>query len=143
MDTETSTEITTEVKETAIIKTDREFVEENLPANTPKDIKDETLALFEAIKRRAQLEANHATEFTRENYLKAVREARAKIEQEQLFDPERIAYTFKLLQMDAQQNWEKMLKEMNQFGDRLAEAAKAAWEVLTAPRPQDPDDKVG
>ncbi|MBD0361508.1 MAG: hypothetical protein ICV55_01765, partial [Coleofasciculus sp. C3-bin4] len=50
-------------------------------------------------------------------------------------DKERIEYSFKLLQMDAEKNWESILKEVSSFGDRLADAAKAAWDALTAPRP--------
>lgn len=39
------------------------------------------------------------------------------------------------MQMEAEKNWESIVKEVATFGDRLADAAKAAWEALTAPRP--------
>ncbi|MBW4648276.1 MAG: hypothetical protein KME06_06195 [Kastovskya adunca ATA6-11-RM4] len=99
------------------------------------EIKNETKALIEAIKRRAQSEAQGAGDLTRDTYLNAVRQARETIEQNKLFDPERIEYSIKLLQMDAEKNWESTLKEVSTLGDRLADAAKAAWDALTAPRP--------
>lgn len=104
-------------------------------AGKSDEVKNETMALIEAIKRRAQAEAEGAGEFTRDTYLSAVRQAREAIEQNKVFDAERIEYSFKLLQMDAEKNWEGIVKEVSTFGDRLADAAKAAWDALTAPRP--------
>jgi hypothetical protein len=104
-------------------------------AGESDEIKNETKALIEAIKRRAQSEAQGAGDLTRDTYLNAVRQARETIEQNKLFDPERIEYSIKLLQMDAEKNWESTLKEVSTLGDRLADAAKAAWDALTAPRP--------
>lgn len=103
-------------------------------AGESDEIKNETKALIEAIKRRAQSEAQGAGDLTRDTYLTAVRQARETIEQNKLFDPERIEYSIKLLQMDAEKNWESTLKEVSTLGDRLADAAKAAWDALTAPR---------
>lgn len=110
------------------------LVNQNMP-NESDQLKNETMALIEAIKRRAQSEAKGAGELTRDTYLTAVRQAREAVEQNKLFDPEQIEYSFKLLQMDAEKNWEAIVKEVSTFGDRLADAAKAAWEALTAPRP--------
>ncbi len=98
-------------------------------------VQNETMALIEAIKKRAQSEAQGAGEVTRDTYLTAVRQIREAIEQDKLFDKERIESSFKLLQMDAEKNWELIVKEASSFGDRLADAAKAAWDALTAPRP--------
>ena len=64
-----------------------------------------------------------------------MQQIRETIEQDKLFDKDRIEYSFKLLQMDAEKNWESIIKEVSSFGDRLADAAKAAWDTLTAPRP--------
>jgi hypothetical protein len=110
------------------------IVEQNMPDESD-ELKRETKALIEAIKTRAKMEAQGAGELTRDTYLTAVRQARETIEQNQIFDPERIEYNFKLMQMDAQKNWESLLEEVSIFGDRLSDAAKAAWDVLTAPRP--------
>ena len=104
-------------------------------ASESDEVKNETMALIEAIRRRAQSEAKGAGELTRDTYLTAVRQAREAIEQDKLFDKDRIEYSFKLLQMDAEKNWESIIKEVSTFGDRLTDAAKAAWDVLTAPRP--------
>jgi hypothetical protein len=70
-------------------------------AGESDEVKNETMALIEAIRRRAQSEAKGAGELTRDTYLTAVRQAREAIEQDKLFDKERIEYSFKLLQMDA------------------------------------------
>jgi hypothetical protein len=110
------------------------LVEQNMP-NESDELKQETKALIEAIKRRAQMEAQGAGELTRDTYLNAVRQVRESIEQNQIFDPERIEYNFKLMQMDAQKNWELLLKEVSMLGDRFSDAAKAAWDVFTTPRP--------
>jgi hypothetical protein len=98
------------------------------------ELKRETKALIDALKKRAQSEANAAGNLTRDTYLNAVRSARESIEQHKLVDRERIAYSIKLIQMDAEKNWESIVKEISTLGDRLADAAKAAWEALTAPR---------
>jgi hypothetical protein len=110
------------------------LVKQEMP-DASEDVQKETVELIEAIKRRAQAEAQGAGDLTKDTYVTAVRKIREAIEQDKLFDPERIEYSFKLLQMDAEKNWESILKEVSTFGDRLADAAKAAWDALTAPRP--------
>lgn len=110
------------------------LVKQEMPDASEK-VQNETMALIEAIKMRAQSEAKGAGELTVDTYLSAVRQIREAIEQDKLFDKERIEYSFKLLQMDAEKNWETIVKEVSSIGDRLADAAKAAWEALTAPRP--------
>lgn len=112
----------------------RNLVNQNMQGESD-EVKNETMALIEAMKRRAQSEAQGAGNLARDTYLSAVKQARETIEQNKLFDPERIEYSFKLLQMDAEKNWEAIVKEVSTFGDRLADAAKAAWDALTAPRP--------
>ncbi|HAJ58120.1 MAG TPA: hypothetical protein DCP31_01645 [Cyanobacteria bacterium UBA8543] len=124
-------------KESALVEVSADtkaLVDTNMP-NESDEVKNETMALIEAIKRRAQSEAKGAGDLTRDTYLTAVRQAREAIEQNKLFDPDRIEDSFKLLQMDAEKNWEAIVKEVATFGDRLTDAAKAAWETLTAPRP--------
>lgn len=99
-------------------------------------LKSETKALIDALKKRAQVEAQNAGTLTREAYLTAVRRAREKIEGEQLIERDRIENSFELIKNEAEKNWESVIKEVAEIGDRLAEAAKAAWETLTAPRPR-------
>jgi len=124
-------------EERALVEYDpemRTLVRQEMP-NASEQVQNETMALIEAIKKRAQSEAQGAGEVTRDAYLTAVRQIREVIEQDKLFDKEQIEYSFKLLQMDAEKNWESIIKEVASFGDRLADAAKAAWDALTAPRP--------
>jgi hypothetical protein len=97
-----------------------------------EEVRNETMALIEAVRRRAQSETQKAGEFSREKYLEAVRTMRTEVEKLN-FDPEQIDYSMNLLQKEAQQNWEAIVNEVSTFGDRLASAAQAAWNVLTAP----------
>ncbi len=118
----------------------RDLVTKEMPEATA-EIQNETMALFETIRlkaqsemRKAQQEAERAGESTREAYLDSVRNAREEIERLNLFDPERIEYTIKLMQMDAENNWENMVKQASELGERLNDAALAAWTALTTPK---------
>lgn len=105
-------------------------------AGESDDLKNETKALIDALKKRAQAEAQNAGTLTREAYLAAVRRAREKVEGEQLIERDRIEHSFEMIKSEAEKNWESVIKEVSDLGDRLADAAKAAWEALTAPRPR-------
>jgi len=112
-----------------------EMVEAEMSGES-EDLKSETKALIDALKKRAQAEAQSAGTLTRETYLSALRRAREAIEGNQLIERDRIEYSFHLMQKEAEKNWESITKEVAQLGDRLADAAKAAWDTLTAPRPR-------
>jgi PHD/YefM family antitoxin component YafN of YafNO toxin-antitoxin module len=114
-------------------------------ADEPDEVKDAVKHLIEAIKRRAQVEAKVAGEMTRETYLAAVKKARQLIEEKQLKPPfgkeipveeyrDRLEKSIELIENEAKKNWDSVTKEAKHFGDKLADAAKAAWEVLKAPR---------
>lgn len=105
-------------------------------AGESEAVKSETKALIDAIKKRAQSEAQSAGTLTREAYLNAVKRARATIEENKLIERDRIEHSFEMIQSEAEKNWQSVVKEVSELGDRLTEAAKAAWEVLTAPRPR-------
>jgi hypothetical protein len=94
------------------------------------EIQRETKALIDAITHRAQAEAHSAGEFTRETYLKVVRQAREAIEQNQLFKPEELERSIDSIQKEAEKNWNALVSEVHELGDRLSEAARAAWEKL-------------
>ncbi|WP_287526616.1 hypothetical protein [Okeania sp. SIO2C2] len=98
------------------------------------DPKQETQELVEAIKRLAQSEMEAAGEFTRDSYIQAVKQARETIERIRLIDPKKIEEAGKKIEKDIENNWETMVKEVQDFGDRLVKAGKAAWDVLTAPK---------
>ncbi|WP_036477526.1 hypothetical protein [Myxosarcina sp. GI1] len=93
-------------------------------------VKDETKALVEAIRMRAQSEIENAQTLTQDAYLNAVRSAREAVEQNELLDPKRIEHSVEIIQRDARENWEKTVEEIYKLGDRLQEAAQAAWDVL-------------
>lgn len=104
-------------------------------ANETDAVKQETKELVEAIKKLAQSEVQAAGNFTREAYVNAVRQARETIERIKLIDTDRIEKAGTMLENEAEKNWQNMLKEIQDFGDRLVAAAKAAWDVLTAENP--------
>ncbi|MDZ7957541.1 MAG: hypothetical protein RMY34_06490 [Aulosira sp. DedQUE10] len=112
-----------------------ELVETEMAGETD-EVKRETKALIEALKRRAQTEAESAGTLTRETYLNAVRQAREALEGEKLIERDRIERSWAVMQDEAEKNWHLLLKEFTDFGDRIQNAAKAAWEAFNAPRSQ-------
>ena len=100
----------------------------------PSEIKQETLALIEAIRTKAQSEAQKAGDFARESYLDAIRKAKEEVDNLNLFDPKRIDDALKQVQGEVEKDWDNLAKQVTTLGDRLNEAAKAAWEKLTKPR---------
>ncbi len=127
------------VKESALVEVSPEtqaLVKEEMPQESD-EVKNETMALIETIKTKAQSEAQKAGEFTRDTYLDAVRSVREEIEKLNLFDKERIEESIELMQKEVEKDWDSLVKQATNLGDRLNEAAKAAWEALTAPRPKD------
>ena len=112
-----------------IVKADADKLSET--NGQPSEIKLETEALVEAIKQRAQIEVQNASNLTREAYLNAVRQVKETIEANRMIDPEEIEKSFQSLQQEAEKNWQSITSDMTEFGDRLSEAAQAAWSVLT------------
>jgi hypothetical protein len=112
-----------------------EMVEKEMAGETD-DIKYETKALIEALKRRAQAEAESAGTLTRETYLNAVRRARQAIESEKLIERDRIENSWIALQQEAEKNWHLLMKGLTEFTARCQNAAKAAWEAFNAPTSQ-------
>lgn len=136
MNPEANNQEDTSVEVRIIPQTTSEIVDTEM-ADESDDVRSETKALIEAIKRRAQVEAQSAGTLTRETYLNAVRQARETLENNQpLIERDRIEYSWHLLQGEAEKNWEAVVKEVADLGDRLSDAAKAAWDALTAPRPR-------
>ena len=119
-------------KETDIVRVSpqtNDLVEQEM-AGQDEQIKAETKALVEAIKTRAQSEVENAQTITQDAYLNAIRGAREAVEENQLFDPKRIEHSVNMIQRDAEANWQKTVDEIASFGDRLQEAAQAAWDIL-------------
>lgn len=115
-----------------IIPQSGEMVENQMSGDG--DIALETKALIDAIRKRAQSEAVSAGTLTRETYLNAVRKVRESLEDNQLIERDRIEYSWQMLQKEAEKNFESITKEVADLGDRLTDAAKAAWDAFTAPR---------
>ena len=123
---------TPEPQETAIVNISPEtnaLVEKEM-AGESDQLKAETKALVEAIRKRAQSEIENAQTITKDAYLNAVRTATEAVEKNQLLDPKRIEHSVEMIQRDAQENWQKTVDEITALGDRLQEAAKVAWDIL-------------
>lgn len=122
-------------KESSLVEVSEEtkaLVEAEMP-NETNEIKQETMALIEAIKTKAQSETQKAGEFTREKYLEAIRSAREEVDKLN-FNPDRVSDSMRLMQTEIEKDWEALVKQVADLGDRLNDAAKAAWDALTAPR---------
>lgn len=121
-----------ETKETTIVPVSPEtnaIVEKEM-AGESDQVKAETKALVEAIRKRAQSEIENAQTLTQDAYLNAIRSAREAVENNSLLDPKRIEHSVEMIQRDAQENWQKTVDEITALGDRLQEAAQAAWDIL-------------
>jgi hypothetical protein len=116
-----------------------ELVESQL-AGESDEIRRETKALIEAIRQRAQTEAQTAGDYTRETYLRLIRQAREAVEQNRLFDPNQLEQSAEHLKLEAEKNWNALVHEVTELSDRLSEAAKAAWEKLTEPHGTPPEE---
>jgi hypothetical protein len=100
-------------------------------------VKKETTALLEAIKKRAQAEAESAGTITRETYLNAVRQVREAIEKDKLIERDKLEYSWARIQEELEHNWYLLSKDVIDLGERCQNAAKAAWEAFNSPRNQD------
>jgi hypothetical protein len=123
---------TPERKETTIVSISPEtnaLVEKEMVGESDQ-LKQETKALVEAIKKRAQSEIENAQTLTQDAYLKAIRSAREAIENNELLDPKRIEHSVEIIQKEARENWQKIVDEISDLGDRLQEAAQTAWDIL-------------
>ncbi|MDJ0533639.1 MAG: hypothetical protein QNJ70_14320 [Xenococcaceae cyanobacterium MO_207.B15] len=89
-------------------------------AGETDQIKAETKALVEAIRKRAQSEIENAQTITKDAYLNAIRSAREAVEQNQLLDPKRIEHLVEMIQRDAQENSQKTVISSTVFCDRLS-----------------------
>jgi F0F1-type ATP synthase membrane subunit b/b' len=128
----TDTQSNNEVTETTIVSVSPEtnaLVEKEM-AGESDQLKQETKALVEAIKKRAQSEIENAQTLTKDAYLNAIRSAKEAVENHKWVDRQRIEHSVELLQKDAQENWQKIVDEISDLGDRLQEAAQAAWDIL-------------
>lgn len=93
------------------------------PSIEENDPKSQTKALFAAINKRVLGELRAAGDLTRDSYLKTVRTAREKIENNKLIDPEEF-------EKEAEEYWQSVTKRTSTLGSRLGAAvAKGASEV--------------
>ncbi|HEY9779526.1 MAG TPA: FHA domain-containing protein [Leptolyngbyaceae cyanobacterium] len=87
-----------------------------MPNIEADDAKQQTLALFAAVNKRVLNELQGAGHLTRDVYLKTVRKALQKIENNVLIDPEEI-------EKQAEKQWQTFTKGTSEFSGRLGSAA--------------------
>ncbi|MDY7022596.1 MAG: hypothetical protein SWJ54_14775 [Cyanobacteriota bacterium] len=116
-------------KESAIVETPSTDV-----TPTPGETKpqQETEALFDAIQNLVKAELQAAAEINRDAYTEAVKSVRERIEQIRLIDKEEIESSFKQFETNAESNFQGIVKDLSNLGERLTKATQAFWDVLTA-----------
>jgi hypothetical protein len=126
-------------KESAIVEVSQEtkdLVEKEMPQET-NEVKQATMELIEAIKKRVQSEVQGINDLARDSYLDVIHKLRDEVAKRDRSAPERIQETIKKAQAEVEKDLDALVKPIAEFGDRLREATKAAWESLTAPRSEE------
>ncbi|MGB3613904.1 MAG: hypothetical protein WBA10_08935 [Elainellaceae cyanobacterium] len=102
----------------------------------PEVAGQEAEALVNALRTRAMSDANATGTFVYDKYIEAVRQARENLEENKLVDPYAMEKAVEQLQLEAEKNWQTLVNDVSTFGDRLSEAAKAAWDVFNQENPK-------
>jgi F0F1-type ATP synthase membrane subunit b/b' len=129
----TSTNPEPQENKPAVSQQTRDLVKQKMP-NESDEVQAKMEELVEAMKKRAQSEIQTAGESTREAYMNAVRRARESLQQTSNFAEQQrnsVEEAVNMLEDEAKNNWDSILKEMEDFGDRLSQAAESAWNILT------------
>ncbi|MEG4276140.1 hypothetical protein QUA62_01370 [Microcoleus sp. MON1_C1] len=121
-------------KASAAIEENKDLAHERVTAAVRliKKESEKNWLVVDAIKTRAQAQVQEAGEVSRETYLKAVRQAREAVEQNKLIERDRIEQAVDHIHTEAEKNWHVIVKQIESIGTRLTDAAKSAWNSLTA-----------
>lgn len=95
--------------------------------------------VLDAIKTRAQAQVQSVGDVSRDNYIKAVRQAREAVEENQLIERDRIEQAVQDIIKEAEKNWLVIFSEIESLGVRIAETAKVAWNDLMTSLSKDKD----
>lgn len=98
---------------------------------------DKNWQTFEALRTKAMEMTKEWSELSREKYLESVRKARESVEQNKLIEKERVEQTVQDLQQQTDKNWQGFVSEIESLGTQLTDAAKKAWNDLSASIPKD------
>lgn len=119
-------------KESALVETPASPVAPAPEQPSGQAPQKETEALLEAIQNLVQVELQSAAELNRDAYTEAVKNVRERIEQIRLIDKDQIESSFKQFEADAENNFQGIVKDLSDLGERLTKATQAFWDVLTA-----------
>ncbi len=120
------------------------MVDDKLPYATD-DVKQATMALVDAIKKRAKTQAKTTGKWTREAYIEAAKQAKDLLSRRQELAQKYKAQlddSLEWIEEEANQRWESLSTEAESWGDRLSRAADSAWRILagTEDHPGDADE---
>ncbi|ERT08903.1 hypothetical protein M595_1166 [Lyngbya aestuarii BL J] len=118
-------------KESALVETPSTQVTSTSESSGTQPQK-ETEALLEAIQNLVKVELQTAAEINRDAYAEAVKNVRQSIEQIRLIDKDQIESSFKQFETDAESNFQGIVKDLSDLGERLTKATQAFWDILTA-----------
>lgn len=121
----------------------RDMVDRNLP-NASDDVKQATMALVDAIRKRAKAQAKVTGRWTKETYLEAAQQAKDLLSRrEELAQKYRnqLDNALQWIEEEANQRWEPLSAETESWGERLSKAADAAWKILTGTQNPELDDE--
>ncbi|MBO9999323.1 MAG: hypothetical protein J7641_10010 [Cyanobacteria bacterium SID2] len=118
----------------------RKIVKDEMP-NLDEEIRAKVEELLEVVRRKAQAEVQAANDWTKDSYLKAIDNAKEAIEKTEQFAKEQqesLDNAVNLAQNEVQTRWDGLTKEIEDFGERLQEAAEAIWQIFTRPKVETP-----
>ncbi|PSN17058.1 hypothetical protein C7271_19705 [filamentous cyanobacterium CCP5] len=115
------------------------LVEKNMP-NESDQVKQKFGELVEAIKQQATQEVESAESMSKEAYVEAVEQAQATLKRAQDFfyqQEQTLETNVNQVRDEATQQWEKIVADMQDMGNRVERAVNAAWTILTEPTDSD------
>lgn len=127
-----------EVEVTEISPQTQTLVDDKLPYATD-DVKQATLALVDAIKKRAKAQAQATGQWTQEAYIEAAKQTKDLLSRRQELAQKYKAQlddSLEWIEEEATHHWESLSGEAESWGDRLSRAADSAWRILTGSEDQ-------
>ncbi len=116
----------------------QKMVDDKLP-HASDDVKQATMALVDAIKKRAKSQARTTGQWTRAAYIEAAQQAKDLLSQRQELSQKykaQLDNSLEWIEEEANQRWESLSKEAESWGERLSRAADSAWRILSGSEEQ-------
>ncbi len=117
----------------SISEATKALVEQKIPEQ-PDEIKQKMGELVELIKKQAESELEAAEATTREAYINAIANAKTTLKQTETFFAEQeqtLQQKIQELNSQADREWESLVADVKNMGNRIDNAINAAWKALT------------